>query len=90
MLVFPHFKKIAFSIGAIKIHWYGIMYIVGIAIAWLLALKRAKKLGTWTKNQISDLIFYSAIGLVLGGRILPAPAKTSKLHGSLVTASSCC
>ena len=69
MLVFPHFKKIAFSIGAIKIHWYGIMYIVGIAIAWLLALKRAKKLGTWTKNQISDLIFYSAIGLVLGGRI---------------------
>ena len=51
-------------------HWYGLMYLIGFVSAWLLACWRMKhyKLD-WTTDQISDLIFYAAIGVIIGGRI---------------------
>ncbi|MCX7125927.1 MAG: prolipoprotein diacylglyceryl transferase [Gammaproteobacteria bacterium] len=61
-------NPIAFSMGPIKVHWYGLMYLVGFVGAWLLATYRAKTIGL-TKDQVTDLIFYAALGVVLGGRI---------------------
>lgn len=71
MLTYPHLDPVAFNIGPIKVHWYGLMYLCGFALAWILANYRAKKniYGTWTKEEIADLIFYSALGVILGGRI---------------------
>ncbi len=70
MLVYPDIHPIAFQIGPIKVHWYGIMYLVGFAGAWLLALYRSRKPNSgWNADQVSDLIFYSALGVILGGRI---------------------
>lgn len=70
MFVYPNLNPIALKIGPIKIYWYGIMYIVGLMLAWILATYRAKKPNSgWTKTEIGDLIFYGAIGLVIGGRI---------------------
>src|SRR3990167_7189527 len=69
MLYYPaHINPIAFSIGPIKVHWYGLMYLVGFVGAWLLATYRAKNIGL-SKEQVTDLIFYAALGVVLGGRI---------------------
>lgn len=56
------------KIGSFKIHWYGVMYLVGFGIAWLLGNYRAKKTAIWNKVLVSDLIFYSMIGVILGGR----------------------
>ena len=70
MFYYPNINPIAFKIGPFKVFWYGIMYIVGLALAWVLAVYRAKKPKSgWTKEQVGDLIFYSAIGLVVGGRL---------------------
>lgn len=70
MLAFPYINPIAFSLGPIQVHWYGLMYLIGFVSAWLLAHWRMKhyKLD-WTSEQISDLIFYAAIGVILGGRV---------------------
>lgn len=69
MLYYPaNINPIAFSIGPIKVHWYGLMYLVGFIAAWLLATYRAKNIGL-SKEQVTDLIFYAALGVVLGGRI---------------------
>jgi len=69
MLQYPHFNPIAFTIGPVKVHWYGIMYLVGFAIAWVLAICRAKRSeGVWSSAQVSDLIFYGALGVIIGGR----------------------
>jgi phosphatidylglycerol---prolipoprotein diacylglyceryl transferase len=68
MLLYPHINPIAVELGPLKIHWYGIMYLVGFAGAWFLCDRRAHKRG-WKKEQVSDLIFYGALGVVLGGRI---------------------
>ncbi len=70
MLMYPHLNPIALQIGPIKVHWYGIMYLVGFAVAWSLAYYRSRKPGSgWNAELISDLVFYAAIGVVLGGRI---------------------
>jgi len=70
MIQYPNINPIAFHIGPIKVHWYGIMYLIGFATAWFLAWWRARKPNSgWTAEQVSDLIFYAAIGVILGGRI---------------------
>lgn len=70
MLTYPEINPIAFRMGPLKVHWYGIMYLIGFASAWLLALWRASKPGSgWTKAQVSDLIFYAALGVIIGGRL---------------------
>src|SRR5688572_7400481 len=70
MYTFPNIDPVAFTLGPIKVHWYGLMYLISFAGAWLLAYWRMKhyKLN-WTSEQISDLIFYAALGVVLGGRM---------------------
>lgn len=70
MLQYPHFNPIAFKIGPLKVHWYGLMYLVGFIAAWWLALYRARKPSSgWNHQQVGDLIFYSAMGVLIGGRI---------------------
>ena len=44
------------------------MYLVGFAAAWMLGRMRARRQG-WSAEQVSDLIFYGALGAVLGGRL---------------------
>jgi phosphatidylglycerol:prolipoprotein diacylglycerol transferase len=70
MFSFPEFDPIAFHIGPLKIHWYGIMYLLGFAAAWWLARRRAAGAdSTWKKNDVDDLIFFTMLGVILGGRI---------------------
>jgi phosphatidylglycerol:prolipoprotein diacylglycerol transferase len=70
MLQYPGFDPIAFEIGPLKVHWYGIMYLVGFAAAWFLARRRAARPGsTWKPNDVDDLIFFCMLGVIAGGRI---------------------
>lgn len=70
MIVFPQIDPVAFSLGPIKVHWYGLMYLLGFVAAWGLAHWRVKHYRlNWTAEQISDLIFYGALGVIIGGRI---------------------
>jgi len=69
MFTYPHINPILFELGPLKIHWYGLMYLIGFMLAWLIGNYRAKKHNlTWTSQQISDLIFFAALGIVIGGR----------------------
>lgn len=70
MLPYPNIDPVAVSLGPVKIHWYGLMYVIGIGGAWLLARQRTKEPGfPWTAAQIEALIFDTALGLVIGGRL---------------------
>ncbi len=70
MLQYPGFNPIALEIGPVKVHWYGIMYLLGFAAAWWLARRRAAQVrSTWKPNDVDDLIFYCMLGVILGGRI---------------------
>ncbi len=70
MLRYPQIDPIALHFGPISIHWYGLMYLIGFAAAWWLGRWRAQRLGSnWQPEQIGDVIFYGALGAVLGGRL---------------------
>lgn len=70
MLTYPQFDPIALSLGPISIHWYGVMYIVAFGGAWALATYRTRNARQlWSTEQISDLVFYGALGAVIGGRL---------------------
>lgn len=69
MIQFPIIDPIAVEIGPLAIRWYGISYIVGIALAWLLLRWRARSRQNWNDDQVSDLVVYCAFGAVLGGRL---------------------
>ncbi len=70
MLIYPHIDPIALSFGPFKVHWYGLMYLFSFFAGWLLALYRAKKSqGVWSADNISDLLFYVAMGVIIGGRV---------------------
>lgn len=70
MLTYPQIDPVALAVGPLKIHWYGLMYLIGIGGAWLLASRRMKRFDpTWTKERLSDLVFWVACGVILGGRL---------------------
>ncbi len=70
MLAYPEIDPVALQLGPLKIHWYGLTYLIGFAAAWWLGRLRAQRPHSgWTAQQVGDLVFYGALGVVLGGRI---------------------
>jgi phosphatidylglycerol:prolipoprotein diacylglycerol transferase len=76
MFHYPGFNKIALEIGPfgsfgpLKVHWYGIMYLVAFAAAWWLGRVRANRPGsTWKAADIDDFMFFGMLGTILGGRL---------------------
>jgi len=70
MITYPSIDPVIFSAGPVAVRWYGLMYVIGFAVAWWLGRKRASNpTSTWTAIDVDDLIFYSAIGVILGGRL---------------------
>ncbi len=69
MIQYPQINPIALELGPLQIHWYGLMYLLAFAGAWFLGKTRCNKSGgLWNEEHLSDLIFYGALGVVLGGR----------------------
>ena len=68
-----HFDPIALQLGPLAIRWYGLMYLVGICIAWFLGNHRIKHQKhynlTINQEQFTDLIIYMVMGLLVGGRL---------------------
>ncbi len=70
MLRYPEIEPVIFSIGPLAIRWYGMMYLLGFLAAYFLGRRQAKKKHSpLAVEQVEDLIFYGALGAVLGGRV---------------------
>jgi phosphatidylglycerol:prolipoprotein diacylglycerol transferase len=70
MLTYPEIDPIIFSLGFLKIRWYGLMYVLGFLAAWFLARRRSQAPWSIIKaEQVDDLIFYCMLGVIVGGRL---------------------
>ena len=70
MISYPAIDPIIFSVGPLAVRWYGLTYVAGFAAAWWLARRRAARPdSTWQANDVDDLIFFAAIGVIAGGRL---------------------
>ncbi|SUD89720.1 prolipoprotein diacylglyceryl transferase [Psychrobacter phenylpyruvicus] len=69
MMIHPQFDPVAFSLGPLQVHWYGFMYLLAFVAAYGLAWYRSTKREGWSTEMVSDLVFFGALGVILGGRI---------------------
>ncbi len=70
MLRYPDIDPVAVGLGPFKVHWYGLMYLVGFVGAWWLGRRRAMRPHSgWSALEVNDVVFYVALGVVLGGRL---------------------
>ncbi|MGO7208887.1 prolipoprotein diacylglyceryl transferase family protein, partial [Rhizobium ruizarguesonis] len=71
IMPFPDIDPIAFSIGPLAIHWYGLAYVAGILLCWAYARRLAANESLWPGNvspmsrtQLDDFIVWAALGVV--------------------------
>jgi phosphatidylglycerol:prolipoprotein diacylglycerol transferase len=66
---YPNINPIAFHIGPLAVHWYGLAYLVGFICVglWMARPAGRKRLGL-TSNQVQDFLVYALAGVLIGGR----------------------
>lgn len=70
MLPYPEINPIAFELGPLSVHWYGLMYLVGFGSAWLLGRWRVTHGLTRVKLvDFEDMLFLAMLGAIIGGRL---------------------
>lgn len=68
-MMYPQFDPVIFSVGPFAVRWYGFMYLLGFASAWLLGRYRARTTGALTVREFDDILTWGLFGVVLGGRL---------------------
>lgn len=75
-LAFPGIDPVAFTLGPLSVHWYGMGYVAGILFAWFWARKLVSRPALWgeagapiTLADLDDFVMWSAIGIIAGGRL---------------------
>ena len=68
MIYLHQMDPIALALGPLKIHWYGVMYLLAFAACWFLGRRRIRdgRLPGVDEAAYGDLLFYCMLGVVLG------------------------
>ncbi|NHZ39119.1 prolipoprotein diacylglyceryl transferase [Massilia aquatica] len=73
MLTHPMPDPVAFSLGPLHVHWYGLMYVLAFAMFLALGRVRIKQphiaARGWKKEDLDDMLFYGMLGVIIGGRL---------------------
>ena len=64
-MILPEIDPVALQIGPIAIRWYGLTWLAAFYAIYFLIRRYQKDLNL---DQVSDLMFYSLLGAIIGGR----------------------
>ena len=63
-------NPILFSLGPLRVGWYGLMYAVGILIGYFMGMRTAKaSFSPIPPQEVPNLVTYIIIGVIAGGRL---------------------
>ena len=67
MLTYHVIDPVIVHLGPLAIRWYGVMYLLSFLAVWWLAVRRsaAGLVATQTRQEVEDLVFYGALGVIL-------------------------
>jgi phosphatidylglycerol:prolipoprotein diacylglycerol transferase len=75
-IVFPEIHPVAFELGPLAVHWYGLAYFAGILLGWWYARRLVADPRLWGASpppmslaDIDDLLLWVTVGVIAGGRI---------------------
>lgn len=67
---YPIIDPVIFELGPLQVRWYGLMYIIGFVLAYLILLHLSRRrVFSIDRNDIEDLMVYGIIGLLIGARL---------------------
>lgn len=67
---YPNISPVFFEVGPLQFRWYGLMYLIGLTVAYFLIRHKVDRKGmAITKDQIYDMIVWAALGIFIGGRL---------------------
>lgn len=72
MLNYPTIDPVAFHVGSFSVNWYGLSYLFAFTACWAVLAWRIRYSACprgFTLEQLSDILFYSALGTIVGGRL---------------------
>jgi phosphatidylglycerol:prolipoprotein diacylglycerol transferase len=63
-------NPVAFDFGIFELRWYSLAYLAGIFVGYWYLLQLLKQPGApMARRHADDLVFYAALGVILGGRL---------------------
>ena len=65
---YPEIDPAILSFGPLALRWYGLTWLAAFFVCWQLGNRQIRRHPDWSRQQVSDLVFYGALGAVLGGR----------------------
>jgi len=69
-MVYPNIDPVFLRLGPLEFRWYGLMYIFGFVAAYFIISAGVRRKGLpLVKDDVADLIFTVAVGIILGGRL---------------------
>lgn len=69
-MTYPNIDPVFLRLGPLEFRWYGLMYICGFLAAYFIILAGVRRKGLpLVKDDVADLIFTVAVGVILGGRL---------------------
>lgn len=68
-MTYPHIDPVFLKLGPLEFRWYGLMYILGFIASYFIVKAGVKRKGIpLSKDDVADLVFTEAVGIILGGR----------------------
>ncbi len=75
-ITFPDIHPVALSIGPLAIKWYGLAYMTGLLLGWLLVRRMLSSPKLWSPDKApfgidktDDLLLLMTLGVIVGGRV---------------------
>ena len=69
-MIFPQIDPVIFQVGPLAVRWYGLMYLLGFGFSYLYMRQIVRwRQFNFSTEDISDMIFYGVLGVILGGRL---------------------
>ncbi len=66
---YPNIDPVAFRLGPLAVHWYGLSYLAGFILVglWMARPEGRRRLGL-TVDGVQDFLVYALAGVIVGGR----------------------
>lgn len=67
---YPNISPVFLEVGPLQFRWYGLMYLIGLAGAYFLIIRRVESGGlSMTRDQVYNMVVWAAFGVFIGGRL---------------------
>lgn len=69
-MTYPSIDPVAIHIGPLQVRWYGLMYVIGFGLAYILLLRASRRPGCeLAKRDVGDFLTYAIVGIIVGARL---------------------